>query len=93
MPPLMGSTAPGGGLDANASPSGAGSPDQARAQLEDLMGKIRAVGQAFQDIGQQAPSMQDEVKQVQQILKRMVVKAAQQAPQQTGSAAALPTGG
>ncbi len=93
MPPLMGSTAPSTGMDANAAGNSVPGQDGARQQLEQIMGKIRDLGQQFEDLGSQVPSLSSEVQQIKQILKRMVVKAAQQAPQQTASSSALPSGG
>lgn len=75
-----------------ASASGGGS-DAGRQMLEAAMGKIRDLNQQTSELGSQFPAMADEVKQIQQILKRMIVKAAQQAPQQTQSSADLPGGG
>jgi len=56
------------------------------------MGKIRALGQAASDIGDSIPTLQDEVSQVQAIIRRMIVKAGQAAPTQTDSGSAVPMG-
>ena len=97
MPPMMGSVGAGEtGMDQNAaggSPASGGGADQARQMLEQAMGKIRDVGQQVDALGTQFPSLAPEVKQLKELLKRMVVKAAQQAPQQTPSSQALPSGG
>ncbi len=92
MPPLMGQVASGGGLDTNAQGTGAGG-DTAKQGIEQVMSAIRDLGQQVQQIGSLAPSLASDVQQIQQIMKRMIVKAAQQAPQQTPSAQALPGGG
>lgn len=92
MPPLMGGTASGGGLDTNAQGTGAGG-DNAKQGIEQVMSAIRELGQQVQQLGTMVPAFAPDVQQLQQILKRLVVKAAQQAPQQTASAQALPTGG
>jgi len=98
MPPLMGQIPSGStGMDdaaAGGSPaSGGGGTDQARQMLEQAMGKIRDLGQQIDAMGSEYPSVAPEVKQLKQILKRMIVKVAQQAPQQTASSANLPMGG
>ena len=87
----MGEVAPNTGMDQTA--QGNGGQDGARQGLEQVMGQIRDLGQSLQAIGTAVPAFGPEVQQIQQILKRMVVKAAQQAPKQTASAAALPGGG
>ena len=93
----MGSAGAGAtGMDDNmagGSPAGGGGSDQARQMLEQAMGEIRAVGQQIDEMGGKYPSVAPEVKQLKQILKRMIVKVAQQAPQQTASSANLPMGG
>ena len=78
---------------AGGSPAGGGGSDQARQMLEQAMGEIRAVGQQIDEMGGKYPSVAPEVKQLKQILKRMIVKVAQQAPQQTASSQNLPMGG
>ena len=98
MPPMMGQI-PGGqtGMDNNmagGSPAGGGGgSDAARQALEQAMGEIRDLGQKAEALGGKYPSLAPEVQQLKQILKRMVVKAAQQAPQQTVSSQDLPMGG
>ncbi len=77
MPPLMGSAGAGStGMDENAaggSPAGAGGSDQARQMLEQAMGEIRTLGQSIDEMGGKYPSVAPEVKQLKQILKRMIV--------------------
>ena len=56
------------------------------------MGQIRDLGQLAQKLGQTVPPLQEEAQQIQQIIRRMIIKAGQAAPTQTDSATALPTG-
>lgn len=84
----IGSLLAGGGQGA----PGAGA-DQIRQQLEALMGQIRDVGQMVDALAADFPTLAPDVQQVKQLLKQMVVKAAQQAPTQTASGAAVPGGG
>jgi hypothetical protein len=69
------------------------SPDQQQTQLNEMMEKIRALDQAAQALGAALPTVQQEVQQIRQIVKRMVIKAGQMMPASTGSAEALPMGG
>lgn len=78
---------------AGGSPAGAGGSDQGRQMLEQAMGKMRDLGQQINEMGSTYPALAAETKQMQQILKRMIVKVAQQAPQQTASSSNLPMGG
>lgn len=96
MAPVVGQVAPGTGMDDAAtggSPAGGGGQDAQRQMLEQAMGKIRDFKQQIDAFGSEYPAIAPEVKQLQQILKRMIVKVAQQAPQQTGSSQNLPMGG
>lgn len=90
MPPMIPGASSGGGLDGNAQGNTSSGPDQQRGQLDAVMGQIRTVQQQVDALGQSLPAMAAEVKQIREALKRMIVKAAQQAPQQTESAQALP---
>lgn len=72
---------------------GAPSSDAGRQGLEQVMGQIRDLGQQIQALGTAVPAFAPDVQQMQQILKRLIVKAAQQSPQQTASAAMVPNGG
>jgi predicted nucleic acid-binding Zn-ribbon protein len=87
--PLMGSVAPGADMAGQQQSS----PDQARQQLEQVMQRIRDLGQQVDQVGSQVPAFEPEIKQIRQILKRMIVKAAQAAPQQTTSSEQVPTAG
>lgn len=95
MPPINpGSAAPSSALDAFQS---GGSPssgrDGQRQALEQVMGQIKELKDKVDAVGASLPAFAPEVQQIGQILKRMIVKAAQQAPQQTSSSAAVPGGG
>ena len=90
MPPMIPGASAGGGLDGNAHGNTSSGPDQQRGQLDAVMGQIRQLSQQVDAIGQQIPAMASEVQQIRAVLKRMIVKAAQQAPQQTESSQALP---
>lgn len=89
-PGLAGGNAPPTAMDANAQGNGAGSTDQARTELEAVMGQIRDLGGQVAQLGAKVPSMAAEVKQIQRLLMQMRVKAAQQSPQQTPSSQELP---
>ena len=91
----MGSASSPTGMDANAaggSPASGVGSDAGRQMLEQLMGKIRELGSTVDEMGSGFPALAPEVQQLKQIFKRMIVKAAQQAPQQTKSSQALPGG-
>lgn len=77
-------------MDVNAQ---GGSPHDGRQGLEQVMSQIRDLGQQIQALGASVPAFAPDVQQMQQILKRLIVKAAQQGPQQTPSAAMVPNGG
>lgn len=57
------------------------------------MGQIRDIGQSIDALASDFPTLAPDVQQVKQLLKQMVVKAAQQAPAQTASGMAVPGGG
>lgn len=83
-----------GSMLANAPPqnaAGAG-PDARNQQLEATMGTIRDLGEQVKQLAAANPMIADEAQQIQQLLKQMVVKAAQPAPVQTGSSLAVPGG-
>lgn len=66
--------------------------DQVRAQLEALASQIRDLGMMADAIATDFPNAAQEVSQVKALLKQIIVKAAQQAPQNTASGSAVPTG-
>lgn len=67
--------------------------DAQRQQLEATMGRIRDLGELVKQLAAEIPTVADEAQQIQQLLKQMVVKAAQQTPMQTMSGAAVPGAG
>ncbi len=71
-------------------PAGAGAPDQ---NLQALMQKIRTVVQGVQDLAASSPALAEGAERINQILKEMVVQAAQQQSMQTASGMAVPGGG
>lgn len=66
---------------------GGGAPD-----LTVVMGAIRDLGANVESLSALVPSLDPEVQQIRQILRRMVMKAGQAAPQQTSGADMLPMG-
>lgn len=92
--PQMGDSPQGGSGDPSAAPGPAGAPtggdDQASSAVAAIMGKIRDLGQQASALGSAIPALQPEAQQIQQIIRRMVLKAGQAAPTQTDSASALP---
>ena len=79
-------------MDANAIGGAPASGDSGRG-LQQVMQQIRDLGQQIQALGAAVPAFGPDVQQMQQILKRLIVKAAQQAPQETASASQVPVGG
>ena len=71
------------------------SPDQARAELEATMGRIRDIGAMVEELGGQMPIFTSSVEAIRRELKNMIMQAAGAAgvmgPQ--GSTAAIPTAG
>ena len=67
--------------------------DAQQAQLTATNGKIRDLGEAVKQLAADTPTIVDEAQQIQQLLKQMVVKAAQIAPTQTASSMMIPGGG
>lgn len=82
--------APGGGTDPNTAMQAA---DAQQSQITATMQQIRDLGKLLQQLAASNPMLADEAQQMQQLLKQMIVKAAQQAPMQTGSSLAVPGGG
>lgn len=72
--------------------AGGGAPD-ASGQMADTIQQIRAVGQAVDALGSSNPAFADGVSQIKNILRQMVISAAQQASVQTPSSAATPSVG
>lgn len=67
--------------------------DLARQQLEQTMGQIRQVATAVKQLAATVPDAAQELQQMQELLKAVVIKAAQPAPMQTMSGQAVPTAG
>ena len=95
-PPIAGATAPQGVMT-TAMAAGAGTPgagaDAQNAQLESLSMAVREVGEKIKAIVGQNPALAAEGQQIGQVLKLMIVKAAQQASMTSMSSEAVPTGG
>jgi hypothetical protein len=100
-----GPMAQGGGGPAGGAPQGgmsavgdamAGDPaagqDALRAQLQQTAMQVRQIGDLVQQLAQSNPMFQQGAQQITQILKQMIITAAQAAPQQTASGAAVPGG-
>lgn len=77
---------------AGAQPPGAGA-EAVQAQLQQTVQQIRAVGDLVQQLAATNPMIAAEAQQIGQLLKQMIIKSAQQAPQQTMSGAMVPGGG
>jgi hypothetical protein len=72
-------------------PPGAGA-DAARQQLEQVIQLVRGIGAQVKQIADLAPMAGDEVTQITELLKAIVVKSAQASPMQTASGMAVPGG-
>lgn len=81
---------PGAPPPGQAGPAGAGAIDQ---QTLAIMQRIQQFGEQVKQLGADLPMLADEVGQIQQILKQMVVKATATAPVQTPSSMAVPGNG
>ena len=71
---------------------GAGANAQ-QQQLQQLAGQVRQIGDMLSQLASQAPMVAQDVQQIGQILKGMIIKVAQAAPAQTPSSMAVPGGG
>jgi len=78
------------GQPGQAGPAGAGAIDQQTLQI---MQRIQQFGEQVKQLGADLPMLADEVGQIQQILKQMVVKATATAPVQTPSSMMVPGNG
>ena len=75
--------------------AGGGDPaamDLVRQQLEQQMGQIRGVAESVKQLATANPAFAQGAQQIQEILKQMVIVAAQGAPMQTASGQAVPGG-
>lgn len=66
--------------------------DALRAQLQQTAQMVRQIGDMVTQLGQSNPMFQQGAAQITQILKQMMITAAQAAPMQTVSGAAVPGG-
>ena len=86
-----GAAAPMGGIGAGLTGGGmASAPDQ---NLQALMGQIRQVSDQVKQLASSVPVLAEEAEQINQLLKAMVVKAAQAQSMQTASGMAVPGAG
>ncbi len=94
--PIAGTAAPAGALTtamaAGGAAPGAGA-EAGNAQLESLAMAVRQIGDQVKTLIGQNPALAAEGQQIGQLLKLMIVKAAQQASMQTMSGAAVPGAG
>lgn len=74
-------------------PTAAPGMDAQRQQLEGAMQAIRQLADQVKALGGMIPQAADEITQIQNLLKSVVVKAAQAAPAQTMSGAMVPGNG
>lgn len=84
---LMGSAAPGSAPQ----PDGA-APDQS-GDMGGTISAIRSIGQNVAALAKSNPALAPQATQIAQILRQMIVSAAQQASTQTASSEAVPMGG
>ena len=90
--PLAGASSPSSAIgDLLGGGQGQGA-DQVRAQLESLAGQIRDLSTMVDAIAADFPNAAQETSQIKALLKQVIVKVAQQAPTQTASGSAVPTG-
>lgn len=85
--------APMGAIGSLLSGAQGGPPPGADQMLQQTMGQIREVGQMVQQLEAQFPALAEEAQQIAQLLKAMVIKAAQQGSAQTASGMAVPGAG
>lgn len=91
MGALLGGISPQAGPPGgNPAAAGAGAVDQQTLQI---MQRIQQFGEQVKQLGADLPMLADEVGQIQQILKQMVVKATAVAPVQTPSSMMVPGNG
>lgn len=94
--PIAGSASPSvpmtDALSAGLTPPGA-AQDAARQQLEGLIGQVRQVQQTVAQLGQSAPFAAQQVAQITDLLKQIIISAAQQSSAQTASGQAVPMAG
>lgn len=86
--PSAGATTAPGAPDAAA--AGA---DALQSQLMASIMRVRDFGEQVKQFGAENPLVVEEVQQIQQLLKQMLVKIATPVQPQTGSSLGVPTGG
>lgn len=79
-------------MGAGAAPPGADAA-ALQQQLQQTVQQIRQIGDLVQQLAAANPTLAQDAQQIGQILKQMIVRSAQQAPQQTMSGAMTPGGG
>jgi hypothetical protein len=83
----MGSAAPG-----SAPQPGGAAPDQS-GDMAGAISEIRNIAQSVSALAKSNPALAPQATQITQILRQMIVSAAQQASTQTASSEAVPMGG
>jgi hypothetical protein len=73
--------------------AGAAGVDAQRQMVEQVAAVVRQMGEQVKALAQLAPHAADELQQIQQLLKQVIIKAAQAAPAQTPSGMAVPGNG
>lgn len=91
--PLGGNVSSQSAIGSLIAPQAGNGGDQVRAQLQTLAGQISNIGQMVDAVAQDFPNAAQAVGQIKALLKQIIVQAAQQAPQNTASGSAVPTGG
>lgn len=91
--PAAAGPGPGAGGGAAAGPGMGAGADLIRQQLEQQMGQIRGIADQVKQLAATNPAMAQGAQQIQEILKQMVIAAAQMTPQQTASSTAIPGAG
>lgn len=71
----------------------AGPQAPADSGMADTIGQIRQLGQQVDALGASNPALGPIAAQIKQLLRQMIVSAAQQASVQTASSEAVPMGG
>jgi hypothetical protein len=100
MPPIASTGQPSvmESLASNGASAGGGSPQQGdpSAALQQLISKLRQYDEQTQSLSAELPMLGQETQQIRQLIRKMMVKAAQMGNQQgssTPSSDALPGGG
>ena len=83
----MGSAAPG------STPQPGGAAPAPQGDMTGTISAIRTIGQSVAELAKSNPALAPQATQIAQILRQMIVSAAQQASTQTASSEAVPVGG